>query len=73
MNQVRSDQQLRLTVGQAAHCMRIPDFFEKILTHDFAGRQVSTGYQWRTKKPLFEHKSLKIAGIKAKYLIFIKY
>jgi hypothetical protein len=53
--------------------MRIPDFFEKILTHDFAGWQVSTGYQWRTKKPRLGHKSLKIADPKAKYLIFIKY
>jgi len=73
MNQVRPDQQLRLTVGQAAHCMRSPNFFEKILTHGFSGWQVSTGYQWRTKKPLLDNKSLKIADAKAKYLIFIKY
>ena len=50
MDQVRPDQQLGLAICEAAHSMRVPDFFEEILSHGFAGVQVSTGCVWRRKK-----------------------
>jgi hypothetical protein len=37
VNEVRADKQLRLAVGQRAHRMRVPDFFEECLSHGDKG------------------------------------